>query len=202
MISCAVASATPTPTAVARTRAGGTPPRPLSELATDDLVRPDDGDDVFEIATDGALVDPRSPSALMTRLDGVHITGGDLTYELAMRRSRGHNTDEPFDHGGSRLHAVSGRGYLIALPGKARSPRSASTTTSSICARTWCSRSRPRCAGRTATCPGCAASCRSSSSAAMARSRCGSPGRWCASSCRRRAWCSSTPSGSPAGSAA
>jgi len=24
----------------------------------------------------------------MTRLDGVHITGGDLGYELAMRRSR------------------------------------------------------------------------------------------------------------------
>jgi hypothetical protein len=35
-----------------------------------------------------------------------------------MRRSRGHNTEEAFDHGGSPLHAVSGRGYLIAVPGE------------------------------------------------------------------------------------
>ena len=117
MISYAVASATPTPAAAVRTRAGGAPPRPLSDLATDDLVRPDDGDDVFEIGPSGALI-VRITERVMTRLDGVHITGGDLAYEVAMRRSRGHNTDEAFDHGGSRLHAVSGRGYLIALPGK------------------------------------------------------------------------------------
>jgi hypothetical protein len=54
----------------------------------------------------------------MTRLDGVSITGGDLSYELASRRSRGHNTEEPFDYGGSQLHAVTGRGYLIAIPGE------------------------------------------------------------------------------------
>jgi len=50
--------------------------------------------------------------------DGVHITGGDLGYELAMRRSRGHNTEEAFDYGGSQVHAVIGHGYLIAVPGK------------------------------------------------------------------------------------
>jgi Flp pilus assembly protein TadD/uncharacterized protein (AIM24 family) len=118
MISYAVASATPTSAAAVRTRTGGTPPRPLSDLATDDLVRPDDGDDVFEIGPSGALI-VRVTERVMTRLDGVHITGGDLAYELAMRRSRGHNTDEAFNHGGSQLHAVSGRGYVIALPGKA-----------------------------------------------------------------------------------
>jgi hypothetical protein len=119
MISRAVASATPSPApAVAtRTSAGGTPPRPLSELATDELVRPDDGDDVLEVGANGALI-IRITERVLTRLDGVHITGGDLAYELAMRRSRGHNTDEAFDHGGSQLHAVSGRGYLIAVPGK------------------------------------------------------------------------------------
>jgi hypothetical protein len=117
MISRAVASATPSLTAGLRTRAGGVPPRPLSELATDDLVRPDDGDDAFEISANGALI-IRVTERVLTRLDGVHVTGGDLTYELAMRRSRGHNTEEAFDHGGSQLHAVTGRGYLIAVPGK------------------------------------------------------------------------------------
>ncbi|HEX4422682.1 MAG TPA: tetratricopeptide repeat protein [Kofleriaceae bacterium] len=117
MISRAVASATPSPTIGPRTRAGGSPPRPLSELATDDLVRPDDGDDAFEIGGGGALI-IRVTGRVMTRLDGVHVTGGDLGYEAALRRSRGHNTDERFDYGGSQLHAVSGRGYLIAVPGK------------------------------------------------------------------------------------
>jgi uncharacterized protein (AIM24 family) len=55
---------------------------------------------------------------VLTRLDGMHITGGDLSYELAMRRSRGHSTEQAFDYGGSQLHAVTGRGYLIAAPGK------------------------------------------------------------------------------------
>jgi len=117
MISRAVEIATPLPAARIRTRSGGAPPRPLSELATDDLIRPDDGDDVFEIGASGALV-VRVTERVMTRLDGVHITGGDLSFELAMRRSRGHNTEQAFDHGGSQLHAVSGRGYLIAVPGK------------------------------------------------------------------------------------
>src|SRR5689334_14881954 len=35
-----------------------------------------------------------------------------------MRRSRGHNTYEAFDYRDAPLHAVSGRGYLIAVPGK------------------------------------------------------------------------------------
>jgi uncharacterized protein (AIM24 family) len=117
MISRAVATATPLAAIGARTKAGGVPPRPLSELATDGLVRPDDGDDAFEIGAHGALI-IRVVDRVMTRLDGVHITGGDLAYEVAMRRSRGHNTDEPFDHGGAQLHVVTGRGYLIAVPGK------------------------------------------------------------------------------------
>lgn len=117
MISRAVASAGPLAIPVIRTRFGGVPPRPLSDLATHDLVRPDESDDAFEIGGSGALI-IRVSERVMTRLDGVHVTGGDLAYELAMRRSRGHNTDEAFDHGGSQLHAVTGRGYLIAIPGK------------------------------------------------------------------------------------
>jgi tetratricopeptide repeat protein len=116
-ISQAVAVATPALAAGLRTAAGGAAPRPLSELATDDLVRPDEGDEAFEIGANGALI-IRVTERVMTRLDGVHITGGDLGYEPAMRRSRGHNTDEPFDHGGSQVHAIIGHGYLIAVPGK------------------------------------------------------------------------------------
>jgi len=119
MISQAVAAAAPSVTASApeRTKSGGTPPRPLSELATDELVRPEDGDDPFEIAPNGALV-IRVSDRVLTRLDGVHVTGGDLSYEIAMRRSRGHQTDERFDYGGTPLHSVTGAGYLIAVPGK------------------------------------------------------------------------------------
>jgi tetratricopeptide (TPR) repeat protein/uncharacterized protein (AIM24 family) len=116
-ISRAVEVATPTSaTTSARIGAGSRPPVPLSQLATDELVRPDDGDEVFEIAASGALI-VRVTDRIMMRLDGVHVTGGDLSYEPAMRRSRGHQTEDKFDHGGSQLHAVSGSGYLIALPG-------------------------------------------------------------------------------------
>ncbi|MBA3456635.1 MAG: tetratricopeptide repeat protein, partial [Deltaproteobacteria bacterium] len=118
MISQAVAAAAPSTTASApeRTKSGGTPPRPLSELATDELVRPEDGDEPFEIAPNGALV-IRVSDRVLTRLDGVHVTGGDLSYEVAMRRSRGHQTEDRFDYGGTPLHSVSGEGYLVAVPG-------------------------------------------------------------------------------------
>ncbi len=118
MVSQAVAAAAPSTSAQTRerTKAGGTPPRPLSELATDELIRPDDAEDAFEIAATGALV-IRVIDRVMTRLDGVHITGGDLAYEPATRRSRGSQTEERFDYGGTALHAVSGAGYLIAVPG-------------------------------------------------------------------------------------
>jgi len=120
MISVAVAAASPSSAATAppggRPAAGGTPPIPLSQLATDELVRPQDGDDPFEVTASGALV-VRVSDRVMTRLDGVYVTGGDLAYEPATRRSRGHQTEEKFDYGGPQLHMVSGDGYLIALPG-------------------------------------------------------------------------------------
>jgi hypothetical protein len=108
------ASAAAAPPKVA---SGSTPPIPLSQLATDELVRPDDGSEVFEVTSSGALV-IRVSDRIMTRLDGVHVTGGDLAFEPAMRRSRGHQTEDEFAYGGSQVHAVSGAGYLIALPGE------------------------------------------------------------------------------------
>jgi hypothetical protein len=117
MVSTAVSAAVPAAPGQPRTAAGGRPPRPLSELATDELVRPDEGEDHLEIGPNGNLV-IRVVDRMMVRLEGVHVTGGDLAYEPATRRTRGHQTEERFDHGGSLLHVVSGRGYLIAMPGK------------------------------------------------------------------------------------
>jgi uncharacterized protein (AIM24 family) len=118
MISRAVAEAVPSSAAAGvgtRVGAGSAAPLALSQLATDDLVRPDDGDHPFEVTSTGALV-IRVTERVLTRLDGIHVTGGDLAYEPAMRRSRGHLTEEPFDYGGTPLRVVTGTGYLIALP--------------------------------------------------------------------------------------
>ncbi|MFN0250168.1 MAG: tetratricopeptide repeat protein [Kofleriaceae bacterium] len=120
MISTAVAAAVPASANLGeRTKTGGFAPRPLSELATDELLRPEDGNEPFEISTSGALI-VRVTDRVLTRLEGVHVTGGDLAYEIAMRRSRGSDTKERFDYGGAPLHSVNGHGYLVAVPGKKR----------------------------------------------------------------------------------
>jgi hypothetical protein len=118
-VSSAVEAAVPAGAATVSTRktSGGIAPRPLTELATDELLRPDDGDEPFEISPNGSLI-IRVEDRVFTRLDGVHLTGGDLSYEIAMRRSRGHETKDRFDFGGTQLHMVSGSGYLVAVPGK------------------------------------------------------------------------------------
>ena len=115
-VSQAVAAATP---ASATTTAAVRPTTtiPLSQLATTELVRPEDGDGAFELAPGGQLI-IRVTERVMTRLDGVHVTGGELAYEPAMRRSRGHSTEEKFDYGGTQLYAATGHGYLIALSGE------------------------------------------------------------------------------------
>jgi uncharacterized protein (AIM24 family) len=115
-ISQAVHVATPSAATAPKVAPGSAAPVPLSQLATEELVRPDDGDEIFEVTANGALV-VRVTERMMTRLEGVHVTGGDLAYEPAMRRSRGHQTEDKFDHGGSQVHSVTGTGYLIALPG-------------------------------------------------------------------------------------
>ncbi len=113
-ISQAVETAAPAPA-----RVHGNGPIPLSQLATEELVRPDEPthDEPFELAPGGALV-IRVVERVMTRLDGVHVTGGDLAFERATRHSRGRQTEEKFDYGGSQLHVVTGLGYLIAVPDK------------------------------------------------------------------------------------
>jgi hypothetical protein len=119
VISHAVDIATPSTAGAApgtRVSWGSTPPIPLSQLATEQLVRPEDGDSVFEVTAGGALV-IRVSDRVLARLDGIHVMGGELEFEPANRRSRGHQTDDRFNYGGTQLHAISGDGYVISVPG-------------------------------------------------------------------------------------
>jgi uncharacterized protein (AIM24 family) len=88
---------------------------PLSEFATSRLVRPEDGDQPFEISAGGVLI-VRVEGRMFARTEGVDVTGGDLSYEPATRRVRGAQTDEPFATGERQLYQVTGRGVLIASP--------------------------------------------------------------------------------------
>jgi tetratricopeptide (TPR) repeat protein/uncharacterized protein (AIM24 family) len=119
VISRAVEIATPATASAGpgqRVSWGSTPPIPLSQLATEQLVRPEDGDSVFEVTASGALV-IRVADRVLARLDGIHVMGGELEFEPAMRRSRGSQTDDKFNYGGTQLHMISGDGYLISVPG-------------------------------------------------------------------------------------
>ena len=119
-ISAAVARAVPSsPAQVAgtgtRVAPGSRPPQPLSELATSRLVRPEDGDHTFEISAAGVLV-VRVDGKILTRTEGVDVTGGTLAYEPAQRRARGREVPEPFATDGRPMFVVTGKGHLIASP--------------------------------------------------------------------------------------
>jgi tetratricopeptide (TPR) repeat protein len=96
-----------------RVAVGHRPPQPLSEFATTRLVRLEDGDERFEISANGVLI-VRVTDKIFSRTEGVDITGGQLGYEPAHRRSRGQNRTEPFATGGRPMFAVTGHGHLIA----------------------------------------------------------------------------------------
>ncbi len=146
---------------------------PLSELATEILDPPRRRRRRRSRSHRTVRWSIRVTERVLTRLDGVHVTGGELDV-----RAGDAPLARPPDRGAVRLRRLALHvGRRQGLPDRGRratrrSPRSRSTTTSSTCARTSSSRSRRRCAGRTATCPACAASCPSCSSAATARSRC------------------------------
>jgi hypothetical protein len=98
-----------------RVAAGSAPPQPLSEFATSRLVRPEDGDYPFEISSTGVLV-VRVTDRVFSRTEGVDVTGGQLAYEPATRRSRGTQTTEAFDDGDRPMFLVTGTGHLVAMP--------------------------------------------------------------------------------------
>lgn len=53
---------------------------------------------------------------MWSRTEGVDVTGGQLDYEPAQRRSRGQSRTEPFATGGRAMFSVTGQGHLIAAP--------------------------------------------------------------------------------------
>lgn len=117
-ISQAVALAVPSSAAAAgaaRVAVGHHPPQPLFEFATSKLIRPDDGDSVFELSAGGVLI-VRVQGRVYTRTEGVNVTGGELAYEVASRRSRGSSGGEEFSSDGRPLFVVSGKGHLLAGP--------------------------------------------------------------------------------------
>jgi tetratricopeptide (TPR) repeat protein len=112
-----IAKVTPSSPVAGGTRVapGSRPPQPLSELATSRLVRPEDGDHAFEISAAGVLV-VRVDGKILSRTEGVDVTGGTLSYEPAHRRARGRDQGEPFASDGRAMFVVSGKGHLIASP--------------------------------------------------------------------------------------
>ena len=106
----AVASA-----AASRAAVGHKPPQPVSELATERLIRPEDGHHTFEIGAGGMLI-VRVDERVMSRTEGVIVSGGDLAYEPATRHARGSATDEVFGGDDRPMFIVSGHGQLVATP--------------------------------------------------------------------------------------
>jgi hypothetical protein len=95
---------------------GHQPPQTVSALATERMLRPDEGGEILEIGFGGVLI-ARVRRQLISRTQGVMVSCGDLGYEPATRRVRGQQTDEVFGKGDAQLLTVTGEGYLIASAG-------------------------------------------------------------------------------------
>ncbi len=119
VITKAVALAVPAaPASSTGTRVGWgqEPPRPLTELATRQLIRPDDGDHPFEIGAGGVLI-VRVGGRILSRTGDVIVACGSLRFEPATRRVRGAASGERFGDTSGGMSVVSGQGYLIAASG-------------------------------------------------------------------------------------
>lgn len=90
-------------------------PEPLSSFGTARLIRPDDGDLPFELAAGDTLI-VRVRGRILSRTEGVIVSGGELAYEPAAKRIRGRITEEPFGSEDRPMFFVSGQGHLIATP--------------------------------------------------------------------------------------
>jgi uncharacterized protein (AIM24 family) len=117
VVTAAVRAAKPPVPQEAAVSAGEGHDAPLSvtDFATQRLIRPDDGNLPFEIAAGGTLI-VRVRERILSRTDGVIVSGGDLGYQPATRRVRGTNTKEPFGKSSRPMFVVSGEGHLVAAP--------------------------------------------------------------------------------------
>jgi len=122
VITRAVALAVPAAAASAtgtRVGVGQQAPRPLTDLATERLIRPEDGDHPFEIGAGGMLV-VRVDERILSRTENVVVMCGDLHVKPATRHVRGAATGELFgeaERPGSVMSIVSGQGYMVVSPG-------------------------------------------------------------------------------------
>jgi len=118
VITRAVAMAVPAAAATGtgtRVGVGQEAPRPLTELATSRLIRPEDGDYPFEIGAGGVLV-VRVVDRILSRLEDVIVLDGDLAFAPATRHVRGADTGEVFGDAEHPICTVTGLGYLVAAP--------------------------------------------------------------------------------------
>jgi uncharacterized protein (AIM24 family) len=113
-VTAAVHAAMPPPVPTS-SNAGHQAPVSVSTFATERLVRPDDGDLPFEIAAGNTLI-VRVRGRVLSRTEGVVVSGGELAYEAATKRVRGKSTDEPFGTDARPMFFVSGQGHLVAVP--------------------------------------------------------------------------------------
>lgn len=116
VVTAAVRLATlPTPVTAISTGEGHRAPESVTAFATARLIRPDDGDLPFEIAAGDTLI-VRVRGRVLSRTEGVIVSGGELAYEPAVKRVRGRMTEEPFGQEARPMFFVSGHGHLIATP--------------------------------------------------------------------------------------
>jgi Flp pilus assembly protein TadD/uncharacterized protein (AIM24 family) len=90
-------------------------PVSVTAFATGRLIRPDDGDEPFEVAAGNTLI-VRVRGRILSRTEGVVVSGGELAYEPATKRVRGRVTEEPFGSEDRPMFIVSGVGHLVAMP--------------------------------------------------------------------------------------
>jgi uncharacterized protein (AIM24 family) len=90
-------------------------PITVTSFATHHLIRPDDGDQPFELAASGSLI-VRVRGRVLSRTEGVSVSGGELSYEPATKRVRGRTTEDPFGSDKQPMFIVTGKGHLVAQP--------------------------------------------------------------------------------------
>jgi tetratricopeptide (TPR) repeat protein len=119
VITKAVALAVPSSAASVtgmRVGVGHQAPSALTELATQRLIRPEDGDHPFEIGAGGVLI-VRVGERILSRSNDMVVLYGDIAFEPAHRRVRGTASSERFGEFDHAMSIVSGPGYMVFAPG-------------------------------------------------------------------------------------
>jgi tetratricopeptide (TPR) repeat protein/uncharacterized protein (AIM24 family) len=103
----------PTPARADYGDASSGAPTAVGAFAQARLIRPDDGEMPFELGAGDTLI-VRVRGRVLSRTEGVIVSGGELSYEPATKRVRGRMTEEPFGSDARPMFFVSGHGHLVA----------------------------------------------------------------------------------------